>query len=174
MPPKIQPKLDEVQDQNSQNNTTYPPSHQLKYQSLGSLLNPQKNNQSSDPIHQIWQDKLRISRFKVSSLLKTLSLREKIKKENIYNINEDICKLHTIQFAMANDSSVGEYTGNMQNFGLEKAVGNLEREIRSEITGCWKDISMMRKDLIEATSDYLSLKRKMRLLGLKNKTNYNG
>jgi len=171
MPTKIQHKLYDVQDQCSQNNS---PSNQWKYQSLESLLNSHRNNQPSDPINQIWQDNLRISRFKISSLLNALYSRDKIKGINIYQINEDICKIHTQQFSLANDSSIGQYSLNKDQFGFEKSVCSLEREKRTEIVNCWKDKLMMRKDLIEAISDYLSLKRKMGLLGLKIKANYNG
>jgi hypothetical protein len=174
MPPKIRPTLKEIEDKNSKSPNSHYVFDKLKYQSLESLLhNPQKIKHS-DPINQIWQDKLKISRFRISSLINALALREKIKHENIYRINYDICKIDTLKFAMANDSSLGRYTTNIYNTGLEKTVSGLEREKRTESIGCWKDILMMRKDLIEAVSEYLSLKRKMGLLGIKIKNNYNG
>jgi len=135
--------------------------------SLEQLLSPLLANSSNDPIDQIWEDKLKIARFKISSLVSALSLRENIKERNIYGIDEDICKIHTQQFALATSPSFDKYSINLDQIGLEKSVCSLEHEKRSEVVNCWKDIITMRKDLVEAINEYLSLKRKMDLLGIK-------
>ena len=173
MPPKIQPKLEEIQNHISDSPRIIPSLNEIKYQSLESLLSNTKNDPPTDPINHIWQDKLKLVRFKMSSLLNALNLRDQIKQDSLYDINQDICKIHTLQFAMANDSSLGKYTSNKYHLGLEKAVGNLERDKRSEVLSCWKDTVMMRKDLVDALREYMSLKRKMSLLGLRMNTKYN-
>ncbi|MCJ7813082.1 hypothetical protein MUP95_07185 [bacterium] len=142
------------------------------HQNLEHILSYFNKNSSTDPINQIWQDKLKIARFKISSLVNALALRDQIKHNNIYHIGQDICKIHTHQFALE-DSSLFGYSINLAKFGLEKTACSLEGEVRSEIVSCWKDKLLMQKDLTEAIAEYLSLKRKMNLLGLNTKNSYN-
>jgi len=134
---------------------------------LEQILSPLLANSSNDPVDQIWEDKLKIARFKISSLVGALYLREKIKKQNIYGIDEDICKIHTQQFALATSPSFDKYSINLDQIGLEKTVCSLEHEKRSEVVSFWKDVTSLRKDLVEAIDEYLSLKRKMELLEIK-------
>ena len=172
MPPKIQSNIKEIEHDSTKKNDHL--KDLTKYSSLESLISTIPKNQPSDPINHIWQDKLKIAQCQVSSLINAIDLRGKIKQENIYRINQDICNIHTQQFALQNSSPFGKYSITPDQSGLEKSVVNLEREKRSEIVGCWKDILMTRKDLIDAISDYLSLKRKMDLLGIQTRDNQNG
>lgn len=119
---------------------------------------------SGDPINQIWEDKLKSAKLKISSMVYALTLREIIKRKNIFSIDEDICKIHTQQLALANSPSFNKYSLNTEQLGLEKTVTSLEHEKRSEIVNCWKDMLLIQKDFIEAINEYLSLKRKMEVL----------
>lgn len=141
----------------------------LKY-----LISPSTEIILNNPIDQTWEDKLKIARLKISSLANTFYQRELIKRDNIWKIDEDICKIHTQQFTLAKSPSFDKYSINMDQIGLEKTICSLEHEKRSEITNFWKDILMIQKDFIEALNEYLSLKRKMDLLGITAKGYPNG
>jgi len=95
-----------------------------------------------------------------------MSIRDKIRQDNIYRIDQDICKLHTQQFALGNGHSSGHYAVDPAHIGLEKTVISLEKEKRSEVIHCWSDLLSLRKDFTEALKDYLALKRKMNVLGI--------
>ncbi|OVE78787.1 hypothetical protein BVY01_04425 [bacterium I07] len=138
--------------------------HPVK-KTIEKLINHLVGDSPTNPINCIWHDKLTIARFKISSLVHALYLREKLKSDNLYRIDQDICNIHTQQFALQ-DAHFGQYSMNSAQFGLEKAVTGLESEKRSEAVGCWKDILGLRKDLTDAITEYLSIKRKTSLLGM--------
>ncbi len=140
--------------------------------SLDRLLSYFISSDIVDPIEQTWQDKLKIARFKISSLVNAINVRNKIREDNMYHINNDICSLHTAGFALDNNNPAGKYAVNTQKIGLEKAVAGLEKDKRSEIVGFWSDILLLRKDLTDAIHDYLALRRKMNLLGIQLPTYY--
>ena len=168
MPPKIQSYIKEIEYTSTEKNDNL-----NNLPSLESLVSIIARRQSADPIDQIWHDKLTILRLRLSSLIQSLRTRQKLKDDNIYNINKDICQIHTQQFSIKNDA-LKKYSPSNELLGLEKAVCNLEGEKRSEVLNCWKDLSMIQRDLVECISDYISLKRKMNLLNIKPDPTYHG
>ncbi|OVE80175.1 hypothetical protein BVY01_00685 [bacterium I07] len=144
-----------------------------KPKNLTSILYSLSSASNNDLIPQIWKDKLTISRLKISSLLTALAYRKKLLRDSIYNIDNDICSLHTQQFALQDSSSLGKYSINPAQSGLEKSVVNLESEKRTQRSAFWKDATSIQEDLVNAISDYISLKRKMNLLGINSNNKEN-
>ncbi|OVE79462.1 hypothetical protein BVY01_02440, partial [bacterium I07] len=63
--------------------------------SIDNILYNFSSNSPTDPVDLIWHDKIKITQLKITSLIHALYLREKLKQENIYRIDQDICHMHT-------------------------------------------------------------------------------
>jgi len=105
-------------------------------------------------------DLFKIKRTQLSSLIKELyhqiRQRDQIKEKNLYDINQDTCRIGTEVMNLGQFS----YSNNYQVPKLQNKLLDLEREKREQLSQFWKDTMNLQKSLIYAIADYQKLKQK--------------
>ena len=122
-------------------------------------------------------DKLELNELHVSGLVSQIYKRNDIKNENLYRIDKDMMKCQNKIFEI--EHLPKWYNKNITNTRntLEKEILDLEKEKRSEYVSWWRDLVLIKKDLINTIKELKSSENRQNLvIGLnlepELKTNY--
>lgn len=103
-------------------------------------------------------DKTRFSREAVMGLARQIQERQSIKSHNLNRIDYDSCRcgsyLH--ELLVWGDSQLTA----KRRQTLDMVMFSLNKERRMEEVSCWRDVSLLKKDLVRATAEYASAARR--------------
>jgi hypothetical protein len=106
-------------------------------------------------------DKSRFAKAAVQGLVSQIYERQEIKEHNLTKIDHDGCMVGTLlnELFIWGDARLSD----KRRQTLDMVMFGLERERRAEEVACWRDISLLRKDLVEAMAEYAAAARREQL-----------
>lgn len=104
------------------------------------------------------RDKSKFARAAAEGLARQIYERQRIKEHNLAGIDYDSCRCGTylLELFVWGDRQLAS----KRRQTLDTTLFGLERERRAEDVSCWRDISLLKKDLIEALAEYSSAARR--------------
>ena len=136
-------------------------------QAVQSILSSQDPPSSS--LEKIFTDKTRVLKASIKQLFNEINLRLKVNTDIINGIDEGICKcgtyLEEIRAHCQRDYLL-QMTLAFQprRTHLDSLVLDLEKQKRSELVECWRDIMFLKKYLMSTLSEYWTLSKRQELL----------
>lgn len=131
-----------------------------------SALNGDYSISSIDTIEGFFNNKKEGIELAVKNILSQLNQRIKIRDSHLEEIEKGICRIGTILLRY-DVFNTGDFIINRDTSRLYREVLNFEREKRMEETNFWRDIVLLRKDLIDLLREYKTESWKERLIGFK-------
>lgn len=122
----------------------------------------------------IFSDKTKTLKSTVKALFNEINLRERLDSLLLYRIDEDVCKcrtyLHEVKFLNNSYTLNPDLTGRRTK--LENQIFQLEQEKRKEYLECWKDLFMLKKELLLGLKDYWLISKRKSALNLEDDKDY--
>ncbi len=141
--------------------------------SLENIVFKEEPEKEKDMLGRVFSDKNKTLKSTVKALFNEIMLRERLDSFLLYKINEDICRQHShseqVKILMQFNYSTNllNYSGKAR-MQIEKNVLDLEQEKRKEYLECWKDLTLLKKDLLCALKDYWLLSKRKHSLNLED------
>jgi len=136
--------------------------------SLENIVFKDKPENEKGLLEKMFSDKSKTSKASVKALLEEIKLRERLDTQLINNIDNEICRQHTLLSQLENlkvhyiwDQFTDMSKIKMQ---LENNALELEKEKRKEYLECWRDLMFLKKYLLIALKDYWDLIKKREVL----------
>ena len=126
------------------------------------------SKKSNDIFDLLFSDKVAIAKALVLQHISLIKEREIIKRKNIARIEvlEDEAKSRMVQLESFYIRNYIFFEDSKTRTELEKRINDLEKQINLEVASCWKDVVIIKKDLMAIMSEYKSNVRKDKLLSL--------
>jgi len=122
------------------------------------------NISKQDPLARFLSGKRRLLNKTIEDIVTLIEEREKIRDRNIYQIDKDICEVHTRMFNLPGQRY-------QLNPDIEKMYHTLQQQVmrsygeqRAEAISCWRDVTRLKSDLREPVKELEQEKRKQSLL----------
>ena len=135
-------------------------SQDSEYEELNPDNNISYNIFKKDPLAQFLSSKREFLNKSLDEIVALINEREQIRDSNIYQIEKDICKVHTKMFNLSWQRYNINFDTNKEYHKLQQQVIMLNREKRAEDVACWKDLIHLKSDLRESLKDAEQEKRK--------------
>lgn len=141
--------------------------------SLEKIVFKEEPGEEKDILGRVFSDKNKTLKATIKALFNEIMLRERLDSFLLYKINEDICRQHS-HFEQVKTLMQFNYSTNLLNYSsktrmqIEKNVLDLEQEKRKEYLECWKDLTLLKKDLLCALKDYWLLSKRKHSLNLED------
>ena len=135
-----------------------------EYKGLNPDNNISHNFFNQDPLSQFLSDKRKFLNKSLDEVVALINEREQIKDSNIYQIDKDICKVHTKMFNLSWQRYNFNFDTDKAYHKLQQLVMALNREKRSEDVACWKDVTQLKSYLRESLKEAEQEKRKQAIL----------
>ena len=126
-------------------------------------LNPY-NFFNQDPLAQFLSSKREFLNKSLDEIVALINEREQIRDINIYQIEKDICRVHTKMFNLSWQRYNINFDTDKTYQRLQQLVMALNREKRAEDVVCWKDITRLKSYLREFIKEAEQEKRKQVIL----------
>ena len=131
-------------------------------------INPDNNISynifKKDPLAQFLSSKREFLNKSLDEVVALINEREQIKDNNIYQIDKDICKVHTKMLNLSWQKYNINFDTDKAYHKLQQLVMALNREKRSEDVACWKDVTRLKSYLRESIKEAEQEKRKQAIL----------
>ena len=122
---------------------------------------------SSDLIDTLFTDKLNTTKFSTLQLISQMRERQNIKKRNLENIDYRMDHFKS-QLAQVEDlclyNEIFDLNNKKMKINLEEKISGLDKEKRAEDVSCWRDLTQLRKELIDSIGEYKTASRKRELI----------
>ena len=147
-----------------------PEKHPIHYVDLNEkIIEPPIDEEPDNQItiDSFFQDRVTLNRMHVSSLVSQITRRNNLQKDNLYKIEKDMMKCQAQLFEI--EHVPRWYNANITRTRnmLEKEILALEKEKRAEYVSCWRDLVLVKRDLIGALKEFKSTEQRQELvLGL--------
>jgi len=126
-----------------------------------------KYKPGSDLIDVLFADKVNATKFSILHLISRVRERQTIKKRNLEKIDYDVDKFKT-ELAQIEDLRIYNEIFDLDNkktrIGLTQKISGLKKEKRAEETSCWRDLTQLRKELMDLIKEYRTASRKKELI----------
>lgn len=135
-------------------------------------IQKRKSVAAGDYVGRLFSDKAKAEKAVLKQLLNEITLREGIRKDILFRIDNDICQcenfLHEIRSITAHGYFIPEESlaFGTRRTSLETKVLELEELKREEEVKAWEDLSTLRRYLLFALRDYWAAVRRKDLLVL--------
>ncbi len=117
--------------------------------------------QTDDPsIDDFFQSKLERAKSRIERLIEAIESRRLIKEQNLYGIEQDLSRCQNLLF----DLGYRVYRRDRQWKDLETRKLDLFREKRLEESACFRDVTLLGKELRDTANYYQTLTDKQRLV----------
>jgi len=141
--------------------------------SLEKIVFNEEPEKEKDVLGRVFSDKNKTLKATIKALFNEIMLREGLDSFLLYNINEDICRQHSCLEQVKEFTRFNYSAGFLDYFSkakikLENNVLNLEQEKRKEYLECWKDLTLLKKELLSALKDYWLISKRRCSLNLEN------
>jgi len=129
------------------------------------LDEPEEAKSLTHKTESIFSNKSKTLKATIKSLFNEINTRENLDSFLLYRVNEDICRQHTY-FENLKTLFRFNYSPELlqdlhsKKIKIEDAVLGLEKEKRKEYLECWKDLTLLKKDLLVALKDYWLLSKR--------------
>lgn len=134
---------------------------------VGSSWRPYENRPTieQDPARAILGEKTDLGRMSVGSLVYQIIERQQIKEENLARIlNQEVeIDSQLMRLSATDPDYVGGSIDRMQS-GLSSELTRLEQQKRMEEVECWRDVSRLKEQLVEALSMYRDVARRYEMV----------
>jgi len=136
----------------------------IAYEALNPDNNISYNIYKQDPLSQFLSSKREFLNKSLDEIVSLINERGQIRENNIYQIEKDICKVHTKMFNLSWQRYNINFDTDKEYHKLQQQVIMLNREKRAEDVACWKDLIHLKSDLRESFKDAEQEKRKQAIL----------
>jgi len=109
-------------------------------------------------------DKLDVQRLHVSGLASQIRRRNAIKDENLSRIDLDMVKCQSVLLELEHIPKVFDPTIARTRNTFEKELLTLEKEKRAEYVSWWRDLVLVKRDLITAFKEFTSAEKRVDLI----------
>lgn len=133
-------------------------------------MDPPENAYSGTPpeknlVARLFSDKLQRQRLSVSEILSLINERQAMLNRNVKTLDDQLCQIGGLKHTF----DTMHYTADLgalikDKVSLEKSVTDLEIKKADEYKQCWKDISTLRKELLEGLVEYMAIHKKAEML----------
>ena len=117
-----------------------------------------------DPLAQFLSSKREFLNKSLDEIVALINEREQIRNSNIYQIEKDICKVHTNMLNLPWQRYNINFDNDKVYHRLQQLVMALNREKRAEDVACWKDVTHLKSYLRESLRESEQEKRKQAIL----------
>lgn len=120
---------------------------------------------TQDLVARLFGDRLERQRLSVAEIAALISERQKMLQKNVKTLDEQLCTVGGIKSTFNWIRYAPDLATLLKDkLSLEKSVNDLEMKKSEEYKQCWKDISTLRKDLLEGLVEYMSIQKKAEIL----------
>lgn len=134
---------------------------------INRFLDAWKYEPGSDLIDVLFTDKVNATKFSILHLISQMRERQNIKKRNLKRIEYDIDKFNT-HLAQIEDlclyNEILELDNRKTKISLAQKTAGLKKDKRAEETSCWRDLTQLRKELMDLIKEYRAASRKKELI----------
>jgi len=134
---------------------------------INKFLDAWKYEPCNDLIDVLFTDKVNGTKFSILNLISQMRQRQNIKKRNLRKIEYDISgfKTHVAQIEdLCLYNEILDLDNRKTKISLAQKIADLKREERAEEISCWRDLSQLRKELMDLIKEYRSASRKKELI----------
>ena len=100
----------------------------------------------------------------MDDILNRIKEREKIKDRNTWEIDQEICQVHTFMLNHPRNRYAIDMSLLKSYNALQQQVNALDHAKRAEEISCWRDVTRLKNDLRESIKELEQEKRKQSLL----------
>ena len=122
------------------------------------------NTSKQDPLARFLSGKRRLLNKTIEDIVTLIEEREKIRDRNIYQIDKDICEVHTRMLNLPRERYIVNPDTEKMYHTLQQQVMRSYGEQRAEEISCWRDVTRLKSDLREPVKELEQEKRKQSLL----------
>ncbi len=115
-------------------------------------------------IDSFFKDKLELNNLHVSSLISQIYKRNDIKKENLYRIDKNMMKCQSEIFEIEHVPKWYNKNITTTRNTLEKQILDLDKEKRAEYVSWWRDLVLVKRDLINTFKEFKSSENRQSLI----------
>lgn len=148
--------------------TIVPDNHPVHYISLDdTFFKPaidEENPSGFDSLDSFFTEKLALDKLHISGLISQIYKRNEIKDSNLYKIDTDIIKCRTQLFEIENIPKLYDSTIARTKNTLEREILSLEKEKRAEYVSWWRDLVLVKRDLINTLKEFKSSEKRLDLI----------
>lgn len=119
---------------------------------------------NSTTLDSFFTDKLELNRLHVSGLISQIHRRNNMKDENLYRIDKDMMKCQSKLFEIEHIPKWYNANITRTRNTLEKEILALEKEKRAEYVSWWRDLVLIKKDLINTFKEFKSAEQRQNLV----------
>ncbi|MFH1367952.1 MAG: hypothetical protein ABII64_02370 [Elusimicrobiota bacterium] len=132
---------------------------------LNRFIEMQSKADYTDEIDLLFSDKTALAKSSVLNIISQIKERIAIKENNLKNIEYGISNQRTRLFNIE-DLFANSYSFDVTKAknDIEKAIESSEKEKREQEVSCWRDLALLRKDLMFGMNEYKSNSRKKQLI----------
>ena len=134
---------------------------------INEFLDAQKYKPGSDLIDILFTDKVNSTKFSVLNLISQIRERQHIKRRNLERIDYDVDKFKT-HLAQIEDlclyNETFDFDRRKTKISLGGKIAGLKKDKRGEEIACWRDLTELRKELLDLTKEYKAASRKRELV----------
>ena len=122
------------------------------------------NTSTQDPLARFLSGKRRFLNKTKEDIVTLIEEREKLRDRNIYQIDKDICEMHTRMLNLPRERYIVNPDTEKMYHTLQQQVMRSYGEQRSEAISCWRDVTRLKSDLRESLKELEQESRKQSLL----------
>lgn len=116
-------------------------------------------------VARLFNDKLQRQRLSVGEILSLINERQGMLNQNVKTLNYQLCQIGGLKRTFESIHYTPDLGALIKDkIGLEKSVADLELKKADEYKQCWKDISTLRKELLEGLVEYMTTQKKAEML----------
>ena len=134
---------------------------------INEFLDAWKYEPGSDLIDVLFTNRLNVTKFSILHLISQMRERQHAKKRNLKRIDYDVSKFNT-HLAQTEDQCLYNEILDLDNrktkISLAQKIAGLEKDRRSEEISCWRDLTQLRKELIDLIKECKTESRKKELI----------
>lgn len=134
---------------------------------IDKFLDTGKYKPNSDVIDALFTDKVDATKFLILHLISQIREREIIKERNLESIDYDMGKFRTHLMQLEEIRlyhEIFDLERRRTKISLGEKIAGLEKEKRAEETSCWRDLTQLRKELMDSIKEYKTSSRKKELI----------
>jgi hypothetical protein len=149
---------------NSDNPPDSPPPD--NFNSLNFDTNIGDDNPSTDILKDILTDKLSFLIDIIAELKAQIAERQELKKRISDKLDQGHCLLQTYLYELDTWPRGANRSIEQRKIALEREIANLGKEMRSEKVACFRDITLLKRDLRQFQREYRNELRRVKMLGI--------
>ena len=131
---------------------------------ISSENNSVHNIFNRDPLAKFLFGKRKFLNKSLDDILNRIKEREKIKDRNTWEIDQEICQIHTSMLNHPKNRYAIDMSLLKSYNALQQHVNALDHAKRAEEISCWRDVTRLKNDLRESIKELEQEKRKQSLL----------